>query len=202
MAETAETVNAREWKLPDETAPIRLMATIWADTAGVHDDLGAGADVDAWLDAVGIERSGELAGADEWELALRLRDSIRRLAAEVTEDGRDTARSATTDVATAVRDLNDVVAHLPVPQIRVAEGGVLRETVSTNGSVVAAGLAGVAQESIALLGGPEAGKIRACYAPGCVLYFMKTHPRREWCSVACGNRVRAARHYEKVRSEG
>ena len=34
--------------------------------------------------------------------------------------------------------------------------------------------------------------VRACYAPGCVLYFMKTHPRREWCSVACGNRVRAA----------
>jgi predicted RNA-binding Zn ribbon-like protein len=32
-----------------------------------------------------------------------------------------------------------------------------------------------------------------------VLYFVKTHPRREWCSVACGNRVRAARHYQRGR---
>jgi predicted RNA-binding Zn ribbon-like protein len=40
----------------------------------------------------------------------------------------------------------------------------------------------------------------ACHAPGCVLYFLKTHPRREWCSVTCGNRVRAARHYERIRA--
>ena len=35
------------------------------------------------------------------------------------------------------------------------------------------------------------------HAPGCVLYFIKDHPRREWCSTACGNRARAARHYAR-----
>jgi predicted RNA-binding Zn ribbon-like protein len=55
---------------------------------------------------------------------------------------------------------------------------------------------------VALLGGEDAARLRACYAPGCVLYFIKTHPRREWCSVACGNRVRAARHYQRVRGHG
>ncbi|HEY0937513.1 MAG TPA: CGNR zinc finger domain-containing protein, partial [Trebonia sp.] len=67
------------------------------------------------------------------------------------------------------------------------------------GAPVTAGLAQVAALAVELLGGPGAGELRACYAPGCVLYFVKTHPRREWCSVACGNRTRAARHYQKVR---
>ena len=53
--------------------------------------------------------------------------------------------------------------------------------------------------AVGLLGGADAARLRACYAPGCVLYFVKTHPRREWCSVACGNRVRAARHYQRAR---
>ena len=61
------------------------------------------------------------------------------------------------------------------------------------------GLAQVADQSVGLLAGQDAARLRACYAPGCVLYFVKTHPRREWCSVACGNRVRAARHYQRAR---
>jgi predicted RNA-binding Zn ribbon-like protein len=194
-----ETATDREWMLADEAVPIRLMATIWADVAGVHDDLVAGDDLDAWLDAVGVDRGSEKATAAELAMARSLRDAVRRLAAQVTEDDRGAARSATGDVDTAVRDLNDVVTHLPVPRI-VLTDGVLRQSSSRDGSAVTAGLARVAEESIALLGGPEADKLRACNAPGCVLYFVKTHPRREWCSVTCGNRVRAARHYEKVRT--
>ena len=189
----------RVWVLPDEAVPIRLMATIWADANGVHDDFGAGDDVDAWLDAIGIDRSGDRSTAAELALARQLRDAVRRLAAQVTGDDRRAAQCASRDVDTAVRDLNDVVTHLPIPQLALTDG-VLRESSSCDSSAVTAGLARVAQESIALLGGPDAAKLRACYAPGCVLYFVKTHPRREWCSVACGNRARAARHYEKVRS--
>jgi predicted RNA-binding Zn ribbon-like protein len=95
--------------------------------------------------------------------------------------------------------VNEVVTHLPVPQL-VLTDGVLRESASNDASAVTAGLARIARESITLLGGADAAELRACYAPGCVLYFTKTHPRREWCSVACGNRVRAARRYDKVRS--
>ncbi|WP_225993278.1 CGNR zinc finger domain-containing protein [Actinomadura rudentiformis] len=42
-------------------------------------------------------------------------------------------------------------------------------------------------------------QLRACLAPGCVLYFLKNHPRREWCTAACGNRARGARHYRRHR---
>ncbi|WP_317183827.1 CGNR zinc finger domain-containing protein [Intrasporangium sp.] len=42
--------------------------------------------------------------------------------------------------------------------------------------------------------------MRACYGPGCVLYFVREHTRREWCSAGCGNRARVARHYHRTRS--
>ncbi|MGW7536994.1 CGNR zinc finger domain-containing protein [Amycolatopsis sp. NPDC054798] len=182
--------------LPDEVVPVRLMATVWADTSGLHDDLRTREDLDAWLDDVGIERGPRQSSAAELALARRLRDAVRRLAAQATADDR---QPAILDLDTALGDLNDLVTHLPVPQLTLVDGK-LQESSSPGTSPVVTGLARVARESIALLGGPEAAKLRACYAPGCVLYFMKTHPRREWCSVACGNRARAARHYEKVRS--
>ncbi|WP_406632129.1 CGNR zinc finger domain-containing protein [Amycolatopsis sp. WGS_07] len=184
------------WMLSDEIVPVRLMATVWADTSGLHDDLETRENLDAWLDAVGIDRGARHSSAAELALARRLRAAVRRLAAQVTADDR---QPATVSLDTALADLNDLVTHLPVPQLTLVSGE-LRETSSRDASAVVTGLARVARESIALLGGPDAAKLRACYAPGCVLYFMKTHPRREWCSVACGNRARAARHYEKVRS--
>jgi len=58
-------------------------------------------------------------------------------------------------------------------------------------------LSSIAHQSIDLLVGEDRVNLRACYAPGCVLYFVKDHPRREWCSHACGNRARAARHYRR-----
>ncbi|MEU1601426.1 CGNR zinc finger domain-containing protein [Streptomyces sp. NPDC005708] len=39
--------------------------------------------------------------------------------------------------------------------------------------------------------------MRPCLAPNCLLFFVKNHARREWCSPACGNRVRVARHYRR-----
>jgi predicted RNA-binding Zn ribbon-like protein len=70
-----------------------------------------------------------------------------------------------------------------------------------SGRSARATLAAVATEAIDLLTGPDAQLLRACHAPGCVIYFVKDHSRREWCSTACGNRVRAARHYSR-RIEG
>ncbi|WP_235558422.1 ABATE domain-containing protein [Sphaerimonospora mesophila] len=55
----------------------------------------------------------------------------------------------------------------------------------------------LAASAVELLAGPYREKLRTCPAPRCVLYFVKEHPRQEWCSVACGNRARAARHYRQ-----
>jgi predicted RNA-binding Zn ribbon-like protein len=95
--------------------------------------------------------------------------------------------------------VNAAAAEAPAPALGL-RGGRLERGTQAHVSPVTAGLARVAENAIELLGGADAARLRACRAPGCVLYFVKTHPRREWCSVACGNRVRAARHYQRVRA--
>jgi predicted RNA-binding Zn ribbon-like protein len=59
----------------------------------------------------------------------------------------------------------------------------------------------IAADAIALLTGPQRADLRACGAPGCVLMFLKDHPRRAWCSNTCGNRARQARHYRRARGD-
>ena len=56
----------------------------------------------------------------------------------------------------------------------------------------------IAADAIALVMGDT--ELRVCVAPRCVLMFVKDHPRREWCSNACGNRARQARHYARVQA--
>jgi predicted RNA-binding Zn ribbon-like protein len=198
MSTSAGPRAERAWVLSDEPLPVRLMGTIRAGADGIHDDLSTTADVDEWLDAVGIDRAGAHATERELAQARALRDAVRRLAGYVTQDTRPAAASAMTDVAAALDLVNSVAAELPGPRLALHDGR-LELGAGRGTSAVATGLAQVAEQAVGLLGGAEAARLRACYAPGCVLYFMKTHPRREWCSVACGNRVRAARHYQRAR---
>jgi len=94
--------------------------------------------------------------------------------------------------------INATASELPRARLRLNAGGLELATEAAASPVVA-GLARVALEAQHLLG-EDAATLHACYAPGCVLYFVRSHPRREWCSNACGNRARAARHYQTVRS--
>jgi predicted RNA-binding Zn ribbon-like protein len=190
--------TSRRWLLAGEPVPVRLMATIWADAEGLHDDLTAPPDLDAWLDALGGDSSDVPATPREFGRARALRDAARRLAALVTGDDRPAAASPMTDVETAIGTVNAVAGELPPARLKLS-GGSLGLAAGDAASPVAAGLARVAVETQHLLA-ENGGLLRACHAPGCVLYFLKTHPRREWCSVACGNRARAARHYQSVRS--
>jgi len=193
------TTPAERAPVPSEDPlPVRLMSTIWADSDGPHDDLRTSADVTRWLDAAGLDRAGTPATDSDLATARALRDALRRLAAHVTDDQRPAATTASTDIAHAVGRVNTLAAELPAPRLTLRDGRLERGA-PTGPSPVATALAQVAEQAVALFGGDDASRLRACYAPGCVLYFVKTHPRREWCSVACGNRVRAARHYQRTR---
>ena len=57
--------------------------------------------------------------------------------------------------------------------------------------------AGLARAAIEFLASPARERLRACPAPRCVRYFVKDHPRQEWCKPSCGNRARVARHYQR-----
>jgi predicted RNA-binding Zn ribbon-like protein len=185
---------------PDEPLPVRLMNTIWADADGPHDDLAATADVNRWLDAVGLDRAGARATEADLAAARALRDALRVVAAHATADDRPAATDPGADVAAALDRVNSIAAGLPAPRLALRDGRLERAT-PDDPSPVATALAQIADQAISLLGGEDAARLRACRAPGCVRYFTKTHPRREWCSVACGNRVRAARHYRRSRDQ-
>jgi predicted RNA-binding Zn ribbon-like protein len=186
-----------ELVLPDEPVPVRLMNTVWADRAGVHDALTDVDDLRIFLRTAGATGLGAVTPGD-LAAARRLRDALRRLAADVTDDGRPRAASgmAEPDAASAV---NTALAALPRPRLRRTVGGWLFDADDEQG--VGAALAALARDGAALVADP-ARPLRACPAPGCVLYFVRDHPRRAWCSVACGNRVRAARHYRRRRTGG
>lgn len=186
--------------LPDEPLPVRFMNTVWADTSGVHDVLDSPEALRGWLIAAGVGADEELGDptGDEFADSRLLRDALRRLAAHTTEDSRTSALSAL-DVDAAVAAVNAAVKGLPQLHLALHDGRLECEQL-VRGSAIRTCLAAIARESLDVLTGPTAARLRACYAPGCVLYFVKAHPRREWCSDGCGNRVRAARHYQRTRT--
>jgi predicted RNA-binding Zn ribbon-like protein len=185
-------------EVPEEPLPVRLMNTIYADADGRHDALVTRAGLDRWLDAAGADRAGARATEDDLAAARALRDALRVVAAHVTSDDRPAAVDPGGDLTAALDQVNAIAARLPAPRLAVGDGRLERVAASGQ-SPVATALARIADQAVSLLGGADGGRLRACGAPGCVLYFTKTHPRREWCSVACGNRVRAARHYQRAR---
>jgi len=197
-------VSAQTWVLPAESVPVRLMNTIWADRYGVHDALVSEADLSAWLFASELSRLPLPTNSDELAQARRLRGALRRLAALVTEDSRSAAASPIESNQAAIAEVNAVTAvgHI-VPNLLMCAEGLARGT-APKGARVLAALATVAAEAIELFTGNT--PLRACQAPRCVLYFVKDHPRRQWCSDGCGNRARAARHYRRhsssVKSSG
>jgi predicted RNA-binding Zn ribbon-like protein len=189
----------RVFVLPGEPVPVRLMNTIWADRSGVHDALTTTGDLRAWLAAThpGVGRpepgSGDLDGFRA------LRDALRRLAALVTGDTRTAAASATVGIGQAVAEVNRAAAQAPTwPQLAYHSGDLC---LAIGGDAAARrALSSIAQQAVGLLTGQDGMTLRACQAPGCVLYFIRNHPRREWCSATCGNRARAARHYRRHRN--
>jgi predicted RNA-binding Zn ribbon-like protein len=204
-----------------EPLPVELMNTVWADRDGLHDELRDAAGLAAWLQAVAGRFAAGGAGGGPGtgpglavvlpggrpgrELAgqfRELRDGLRGLAAAVTADPRARAvGTGTPDVAAAVRAINTACARAPLWSWLTWAGppGAPARTLRSAGTGPEAVLSSIAEAAVLLFTSPDAGHLRACPGPGCVLYFVRAHPRREWCSAVCGNRARVARHYQRHR---
>ena len=135
----------------------------------------------------------------EAEQLRHLRDAIRRAAAYVTDDPRPVEPHgrgiATIDEALSV--INDAAGSLPPRLLHRAHGEVSGERSAAY--PLRAAIAGFAVDAVPLLAGDhDRGHLRACLAPACVLYFAQDHALREWCTPACGNRARVARHYRRT----
>ncbi|WP_327268020.1 ABATE domain-containing protein [Streptomyces sp. NBC_01218] len=196
-----------ELPLTGEPLPLDLVNTVFIK-GGVRgrmiDALAGPPDLDAWLAAQRVRFPAPVAGemlragpadASLFEDFLEVRRSLRALAGVCTAGG------------TAPPD------DLAVLNTWARRAASWQELVQEEGLVTAVGrrseddprraaLAQIAAEAVALFAGAGAELLRACPAPGCVLYFVKSHTRREWCTVGCGNRVRVARHSRRGRDAG
>jgi predicted RNA-binding Zn ribbon-like protein len=183
--------------LPGEPDVIRFLDTIWAGRDGSHDDLATPAHATAWLARVGQAELPELTTRHVSDLR-NLRDALRRLAAHRTLDPRERAESPISldDAVTLVNSVAGALA--PGPQILIGAPGEFRKAPQARRRIEDV-LQALAREGVEALTPPDALALRACLAPSCVLYYIQDHPRRAWCSAACGNRARAARHYARTK---
>ncbi len=147
-----------------------------------------------WLDAQ-LEALGE-PGPDT---ALRvvefraLRETVRELL-DAAVEGRSPAPDA-------VQRVNAVSAAAP-SWVRLDASdpdrpAVRRATVS--GSRTSQILAAIASSAIELVGGADRERLRRCPAPSCGRPFLTERRGTIWCSPACGNRARVARHHARRR---
>lgn len=128
-----------------------------------------------------------------------LRAAVRALFARAVRPGEPSPADAARlmPLPEAVRHLNEAAARTPtVPVLDWPEGAgpVVRRRPAGAGDDLTASLA---HAVIAFLASPDRDRLRACHAPRCVRYFLKEHPRQEWCKPSCGNRARVARHHQR-----
>jgi predicted RNA-binding Zn ribbon-like protein len=179
-----------------EPLPVELVNTRFTQRGVPVDGLATRQDLAAWLAAHRGQFEADVdldAAARRLEEVRALRDTLRELVAAVVAGKRPAARA----IATLNRLSRQAPTTLRLDWPAADSPSVTVQPASSDPA--AAVLAQLAGAGIRLLGGPDRQRLRACQAPGCVLFFVKRHPRREWCSEACGNRARAARHYARHR---
>lgn len=139
-----------------------------------------------------------------------LRDAARVVinAARLDRSGSPNPRT-TTEVTTVNGAEGHTPGHAAVMVASTASMSTASMTTATVGLdrhlqpaqlEIEALLRALAVSTVRLATSAQATAIRECQAPGCGLMFVPRHPARRWCSSwTCGNRTRAANHYQRRR---
>jgi predicted RNA-binding Zn ribbon-like protein len=189
--------------------PLELVNTRFASGGKLVDALATPEDLKAWLRANAELFEADLRAASVQRATLTLLEALPqretlallecfRLLREALHDVLGAAVDSAQPPAAAVRMLNELAAAAPrYPRLDAVDGAYQVHMVE-GADADAAVLASVARAVMDLLTGPDLARLRRCGGPGCVLLFLRERRRREWCSDACGNRARVARHYARV----
>ncbi|GAB2547915.1 CGNR zinc finger domain-containing protein [Nocardia heshunensis] len=185
---------------------LRLANTIRATSSGLTDAFATPESTREWLQTnaahlgTRMDLDDYLPGEADRTALVELRQNVRAVFAEYVSPQAPSSADAAVlpPFPEALTALNNATA----PTQRLLGWG--RSGPRTLERVLTADdldtvMAGLADATVEFFTGPVASQIRTCPAPRCVRYFLKSHPRQEWCSVACGNRARAARHYAQHR---
>jgi len=175
-----------------EALAVDLANTVMVVREGQEVDLLATSeDLRRWLE-IEAQRLGDCAFAGAHLDEIRgLRDAVRRLlaarahGARLPESELDRVNRASAAAAVAPRLEVDDEGRIEV----VERAGTAEPLAQLEGRL--------ARSAIAVLSGPDRELVHMCQAPSCGMFFVGG---RRWCCAACGNRARAARHYERTRA--
>lgn len=181
--------------LHGEPLAVELHNTLYLVRGSLHDGIADQAGAGAWLRSLASELPVDARAA---------RVSVRDLQ-DLREHVRELLESAALGEpapAAAVRALNALTAAAPRALVGEldGEGAVRIDEIRPGATPAATVLAALAESALELADATQAPKLQYCGAPGCALLFLRDHPRREWCSSACGNRARQARLVARRRS--
>src|SRR5919106_6072914 len=169
---------------------VDLANTVIDTPAGDRDLLESDAQLEAWIAAErgripGVEAaSGRLADVRD------LRESVRELLHARARGKRppETARGR----------INAITAAAPIRISLTSDGRITQEPdVRDAYSRLEATIARSAIE----LADRREDRLSVCGAPSCGMLYLREHPRQVWCSKACGNRARVARHAARRRRQ-
>jgi predicted RNA-binding Zn ribbon-like protein len=159
---------------------------------GVVDALDSATSLQAWLRGRGFESERTCEPGDVTAF-VELRQAVRELVLARVE--------ARAPDGSAVSLVNRVAAGAPTaPRLEWGADGPRLTQNRLGGRGLALVSAVIAVDAMALVAHAEDGELRACAAPGCVRLLLRDHPRRQWCSTRCGDRVRAGRYYHRHRA--
>ena len=189
-------VPAYQGPLRHEPLAVELHNTLYASHGTAIDGLAESRSAEAWLETIAdrLPAGGSGRGPARDEL-IALRRVVREALHAAIEDG--TPSRATLDA------LNRASGRAPrsLAARWSKHGPPIREERFHGASRADIVISVLAADAIDLVTGTNRSLLRVCGASGCVLMFLKSHPRREWCSPGCGNRARQARHYRRIREQ-
>jgi predicted RNA-binding Zn ribbon-like protein len=162
---------------------VDLANTVIATPTGDRDLLETDADLDAWITAERGRIPGVQAATRRLTDVRRLRDTVSELLHARARGKRPPER--------ARRQVNAISASVPVRATLTRDGQAIEEFDSDRGYALFE--AAIARSAIELADRSE-DRLSVCGAPSCGMLYLREHPRQVWCSSACGNRARVARH--------
>jgi predicted RNA-binding Zn ribbon-like protein len=182
-----------DWSLPwlgYFPIAVDLANTLIPSGARSVDILADEARLGAWLDKQRHRLPVAEAARGRLSQLRELRTVVRDLLYAAAED-RPLPREA-------IAVLNEASAAAPYfPTLQRAGVGQLHEV---NDNPFAVFRASIARSAIQLVSTDERERLSVCRAPSCGMLFIRDRPRQTWCTTACGNRARVARHAARVRT--
>jgi predicted RNA-binding Zn ribbon-like protein len=179
--------------MQESSSPGRLAIaaanTVYAVRGQVRDGVDTPSGWQDWLEHHVGPLGARRPSSTDLDTFRRMRDAVRSLL-------NSTAVGEPPDPA-AVLAVNESAALAPAYRaLSVLDGSYTVAQCSTATPTMRA-IAVIAEDAIGLLASERGAQVHLCAAPRCVQFFLDDHHGRRWCSPACGNRARAARHYRR-----